>query len=101
MCSIDPRRLQHTFSKHAQDFGITGNWNKANAQLLEQAIQRHVSDPAIQRIRGTYKGTLAVTHYLDPATDLWVAVDAGGAFLAGWKLTPAQKTYLLSSGNIQ
>ena len=55
----------------------------------------------VQSIQGTYRGTLAVMHYLDPATDLWVAVDAGGAFIAGWKLTPTQKAYLLSSGNIQ
>jgi hypothetical protein len=101
MCFIDRRRLQHTFSKHARDFGITGNWNQANAALLEQRIQDHVTNPAVQKISGTYRGVLSVTHYLDPVTDLWVAVDAGGAFIAGWRLTPAQKANLLSSGNIQ
>jgi hypothetical protein len=101
MCSIDPRRLQHTFSKHAQDFGITGNWNQANAALLEKAIQNHVTGPGVQKIPGTFRGTIAVIHYFDPATDLWVAVDAGGAFVAGWKLTAAQRAHLLSLGNVQ
>ena len=31
---IDPRRLQHTFAKHSRDFGISGNYNAANAADL-------------------------------------------------------------------
>jgi hypothetical protein len=101
MIAIDPARLHHTFSKHGQDFGISGPWNNANAALLEQAIQDHVADPAVQKISGTYRGTHSVTHYFNLATDLWVAVDASNNFIAGWKLSSAQKAYLLSSGNVQ
>jgi hypothetical protein len=101
MITIDPAKLNHTYSKHAQDFGILGPWNKANEALLEQAIQRQVNDPAVQRIQGTFRGTLSVTHYLDMATDLWVAVDASNNFVAGWRLSPAQRGYLLSTGNVQ
>jgi Colicin D len=101
MCNIDPAKLNHTFSKHAADFGIFGPWNLANAALLEKAIQDHLTNPRVQRITGTYRGTIAVTHYLDPTTDLWVAVDMANNFVAGWKLSAAQKAYLLSSGNVQ
>jgi hypothetical protein len=99
--NIDPRKLQHTFSKHAVDFGISGTWNPANAAVLEQAIRNHVANPAVQQIQGTYRGTIAVTHYWDPVTDLWVAVGAAGNFVSGWKLSTAQRTCLLQTQNVQ
>jgi len=99
--NIDTQKLQHTFSKHAQDFGISGNWNAANALFLEQAIQNHVANPLAQQIPGTYRGTVSVTHYLDPVTDLWVAIDGADNFVAGWKLSSAQRACLLASSNVQ
>ena len=101
MVHIDPATLNHTFSKHGQDFGIPGAWTKANGTLLERAIQAHVSNPAVQQIAGTYRGTMRVIHYWDPVTDLWVAVDAANNFVAGWRLSPRQRNYLLRSGNVQ
>ena len=101
MNPIDPRKLQHTFSKHAQDFGIVGNWNTANGALLEQAIVAQVADPNIQRIQGTYRGSVSVIHYFDSGTGLNVMVDLVGDFIAGWKLSPAQISHLLTSGNVQ
>jgi len=98
---IDPRKLQHTFSKHAADFGISGTWNPTNSLLLEQAIQDHVASPQVQKISGTYRGAVQVTHLLDPVTNLWVAVDALDNFVAGWRLSQVQVAHLLSSGNIQ
>jgi hypothetical protein len=99
--NINPRRLQHTYAKHAGDFGITGPWNPANGALLEQAIRDHVANPATTKFVGTFRGTIAVTHHLDPLTRLWVAVDAADEFVAGWKLSAAQENHLLTSGNIQ
>jgi hypothetical protein len=98
---IDARKLQHAFSKHSLDFGITGPWNPANAQLLEKAIQDHVTNSGVQQIAGTYRGTIPVTHHFDPTTLLNVMVDAADNFVGGWKLSSAQKAYLLSSGNVQ
>ncbi len=65
------------------------------------AIRDHVSDPAVQQIAGTFRGTIPVTHYWNSATGLWVAVDAADNFVAGWKLSATQQTYLQSSGNVQ
>ena len=72
---IDPRKLQHTFAKHAQDFGISGNYNPVNAARLEKALRDHVADPSVQKISGTYRGTIVVVHYFNPETDLNVMVD--------------------------
>jgi RHS repeat-associated protein len=98
-CNINPKKLQHEY-KHAPDFGVTGNWNKANAKAFAEAIQNHVRT-APQQTTGTYRGSTPVTHYFDPATRLWVAVDAANNFVAGWKLSPAQVQHLLTSGNVQ
>ena len=99
--NIDPRRLQHTFSKHAPDFGIVGTWNLAKAALLEQAINNHVSNPAVQQIVGTYRWSISVRHYYDRAIALNVMVDMSNNFIGGWRLSPAQVLYLLTTGNIQ
>jgi hypothetical protein len=97
--SITPRKLQHEF-KHAPDFGITGNWNKANGTLFEQALKDHVAK-APHRIKGTYRRTIPVTHYFDPATNLWVAVDEAGEIVAAWRLSAEQLLSLLKRGNVQ
>jgi len=98
-CNIDPRKLNHEF-KHAPDFGVNGNWNKPNAKAFEQAIQDHVANAPYQS-QGTYRGTQSVTHYFDSATDLWVSVDPSGNFVAGWRLSPAQRWNLILNGNVQ
>jgi hypothetical protein len=97
--SINPRTLQHEY-KHAPDFGVDGNWNKANGDAFKKAIQDHI-DNAPVKIEGTYRGTQPVTHYYDPSTQRWASVDADGQLVAAWKLSIAQAEYLVSNGNIQ
>ena len=99
-CSFNPRNLQHEFSGHASDFGVTGNWDKTNADLFQQAIQDHIAS-APQQIVGTFRGIISVTHYFDPATSLWVAVDTSNTFVAGWKLYPSQVVDLLTKGEVK
>lgn len=99
-CGFGSRNLQHEFSSHAPDFGVTGNWNNANADAFRQAIQNHIAT-APQAILGTFRGTIPVTHYFDPATDLWVAVDQSNTFVAGWKLYPSQVVDLVTKGNVK
>ena len=99
-CVFTSRNLQHEFSSHAPDFGVVGNWNKANADLFEQAIRNHIAT-APQQILGTFRGTAAVTHCYDPANNLWVAVDLSNTFVAGWKLYPSQVVDLLVRGNVK
>ncbi|MFM7858240.1 MAG: colicin D domain-containing protein, partial [Flammeovirgaceae bacterium] len=60
----------------------------------------HINAAPIQ-INGTYRGTQSVTHYFDPNTNLWAAVDSNGEFVAGWKLYPSQVADLLGNGNVR
>lgn len=99
-CGFGSRSLQHEFSGHASDFGVGGHWNKANADLFQQAIQDHIANAPLQ-ISGTFRGTVSVTHYYDPATRLWVAVDRANTFVAGWKLYPSQVVDLLTKGDVK
>lgn len=99
-CIFNLRKLQHEFSSHCADFGVIGPWNTANADLFKQAIQSHIAI-APQQIPGTYRGTIAVIHYYDPASLLWVAVDSANIFIAGWKLYPSQVISLANTGDVR
>jgi len=92
------RQLQSKF-KHASDFGVSGNYSKANAAKYSEALNQHINSPGVTKIPGTYRGD-AVTHYLDPATGLNVIVDPSGAFVSGWKLGPEQLKNVLSHGGL-
>ena len=97
--------LNHAYQRgHAADFGVSGNWNRQNAQKFKDALDNHMDNAPLTGI-GTFragsKGSTWVTHYYDPATGLWAAYDSGGNFVAAWKLSPAQIQYLISHGNIR
>ena len=96
--SFSPQQLQKKF-KHANDFGVKGNYNTANASQFQQAIENHLADPATQEITGTFRGQ-PVTHYVNPNTGLNVMKDASGNFVSGWKLSPAQLTHVLTTGKL-
>ena len=96
---IPMNKLQHEF-KHAIDFGIQGNWNKANGELFNNAIHRHVNNIS-NPVTGTYRGTLNVKHYYDPTTGVNVMVNTSGEFVGGWKLSSQQVSNLLRNGNVQ
>ena len=82
------------------DFGITSNRNKANLDLFQNAIEQHIQNAPVVK-SGTYRGTQSVTHYFDPATNLWAAIDPNGNFVVGWELSTSQRYYLETVGNIQ
>lgn len=64
--------------KHAGDFGVVGNYSKANAAAFSRAIHRHINSPAVRAIEGTYHKAPA-THYLDPSSGLNVMADSAGS----------------------
>lgn len=92
------RQLQSKF-KHAGDFGVAGNYSKANAALFSEAINRHINAPSVLRITGTYRGE-RVIHYLDPATGLNVIADEAGNFISGWRLSSGQLRNILEHGGL-
>jgi hypothetical protein len=94
----EEHQLQAKF-KHAEDFGVKGNWNKANAAQFKTAIQKHLGDPATRLIKGTYRGQ-SVTHHVNPQSGLNVMKDSSGNFISGWKLNPQQLQNVLTRGSL-
>ena len=92
------RQLQAKF-KHAGDFGVVGNYSKANAGKFGSAINQHINSAGVQTINGTYKGQ-SVIHYLNPNTGLNVISSPSGQFISGWKLNPAQLQNVLKHGGL-
>jgi len=97
--SAEQRSLQHLFSGHAKDFGITGNWSKSTAAELENALRTQVN--SLNPIKGTYRGTQDVLHYFDSKTGLNVMTDLNGKLVGGWKLSADQIKYLTITGTVK
>ena len=90
------RQLQKKY-KHAQDFGVEGPYNPANASKFKNAIENHVSSSSTRVIEGTYRGNPA-THYLNPQSGLNGIKDSGGNFVSGWRLGSGQLRSVQQSG---
>jgi hypothetical protein len=95
---IKSKQLQAKF-KHAEDFGVTGNYNKANADKFSSAINQHINSKGVQSIQGTYRGQ-SVIHYVNPNTGLNVISSPSGQFISGWRLNPAQLQNVLKHGGL-
>lgn len=91
-------QLQKKF-KHAGDFGITGNFNSANALKFQQAVETHIASPTAKVIQGTYRGN-PVIHIFDQNTGINVMVEKTGEFISGWKLNAAQAKNVLTRGSL-
>lgn len=87
------------FSRHAKDFGMTKNWNKATALEFEGILRQQVE--SVTPIRGTYRGTQEVLHYYNPETGLNVMTDLNGQLIGGWKLGEEQIKHLLTTGAVK
>ncbi len=92
------KQLQKKF-KHASDFSISGNFNKANAAKFGSAINQHINSPGVKAIQGTYRGK-PVIHYINPETGLNVIADQAGNFVSGWKLGAEQLQNVLTRGSL-
>ena len=96
--TFDSKQLQKKF-KHAADFGVTGNYNAANALKFQTAIENHIASPGAKIIQGTYRGN-PVTHIYNPNTGINVIVERTGEFISGWKLNPAQANNVVNRGSL-
>ncbi|TFV61641.1 UNVERIFIED_ORG: hypothetical protein E4P37_18920 [Bacillus sp. AZ43] len=59
---LPPKQVQHAFTKHASDFGASGNWNKANGVAFSQTLRNHVARVTTVSIKGSYRGKPVVSH---------------------------------------
>ncbi len=94
--SFSGNQLQKKF-KHASDFGIRGNYSKANAEAFKQAIEKHIQSSSTSVIQGTYRGE-PVVHFLNKSNGLNVITKKSGDFISGWKLNPSQLQNVVSRG---
>ncbi|AKB28470.1 hypothetical protein MSSIT_1751 [Methanosarcina siciliae T4/M] len=93
---ITSSKLQHEW-KHASDFGIKGNWNKANGDLYEKAIQNHIIT-APEVYKSTYRQNQDVYVYLNKETGVGVYTDLSGNYIGGWKFSREQIKYHTTNG---
>jgi len=98
VCITNPHQLQKKF-KHAIDFGVSGNQNKATLAAFKTAIQGHVTSLGTTLVSGTYRGN-PVNIFVDPLSKLAVLTDRTGNFISGWKLNQAQLFNVLNRGSL-
>jgi hypothetical protein len=87
------------YSRHAKDFGVTGNWNKATASEFQDILKTHIQ--GLTPIEETYRGVQQTLHYFNPLNRLNVMTDMSGNLIGGWKLSGDQIKYLLATGNLK
>ena len=96
-CIFDSEQVKSKY-KHADSFGIDGNYNPVNGLLFQEALIDHMRE--FKAIAGTYHGT-PVDHYLNPNTRLNVMVNRQtGRFWSAWELSETQLEHVLEHGNL-
>jgi hypothetical protein len=96
------KQLKHEWA-HKTDwgFGPTDGETVANLKLYETRLKDHVESPGTTQIRGVYRGTTPVMHYLDQATSKWVCTHLDGRLYCAWRLGAGQVNSLLLNGSVK
>jgi RHS repeat-associated protein len=87
--AMPTKRLQHNFSKHKSDWGMSGNWNKKAGLEFEARLRGHVSSFGTIRRSGQYRGQGADLH-IGVFSRNAVIVDRSGTLTAAFKLSRKQ-----------
>jgi len=88
-------KLQHEL-KHAGDFGVTGNWNKATGEAYQKAVQTHINT-ATDVYKSTYRGQ-DVNVFINKSTGVGAYTDLSGSYIGGWKFSTDQMNFHLTNG---
>jgi hypothetical protein len=93
------KTMSKKFDAHAEDFGITGNRNKANLGAYETAMRDHMSAPGTTIYRFDYRGQSPAVGFIDPSTNKMVMLRAdSGKFWSGWRLGDNQFASIVDRG---
>ncbi|MFK7974475.1 MAG: colicin D domain-containing protein [Rickettsiaceae bacterium] len=95
--SLVKRQLQSKY-KHAEDFGVFGNYNKVRAQEFFDAIKDFVTSDSVYKKEIIYRGEERCI-YIDKNTDRG-ALTKDGQFESGWQLDPKQLNDILTKGRL-
>lgn len=93
--SFTNKKLQHE-SKHAGDFGLTGNWNNDFATKYKTVIENHINN-ATDVFQSTYRGEKVYVHY-DSKTQIGTYTSLNGEYVGGWKFSASQIDFHLKNG---
>ncbi|MBB0246368.1 hypothetical protein FNQ90_20190, partial [Streptomyces alkaliphilus] len=94
------KTVSKKFNAHAEDFGISGNWNNSNKAHFIQAMQRHMLSPDVKIYRFDYRGQGPAVGFVDPGGNLMVMLRSDGRFWSGWRLGEAQFTGIVQRGRL-
>ncbi|WP_077620709.1 SAR2788 family putative toxin [Bacillus sinesaloumensis] len=95
--SFKASQLQKKF-KHAKDFGVTGNYSKANATKFETALRNHVSKSThIYKTKHSGQSNPVIMHIKGNNA---VFFKENGDFITGYKLTTTQKNNFIRIGEL-
>ena len=93
------RQLQSKF-KHAESFGVVGNFNTNNLKLFKEKTLNHMKNPSTKQIQGTWKGN-DVDHYFNSDNSLNVIFDAETKnFISCWKFDEKQIKNIEDRGSL-
>lgn len=94
---FEKKQLQKKF-KHAKNFGILGNYNRAKRDLFQRKLIEHMRSTHARL--GTYRGN-EVYHYFNPDTKLNVMVNPKtNKFISGWLLEGEQLENMIRGGSL-
>jgi hypothetical protein len=97
--SMTAQQLKKKY-KHAEDlFGLSKNYNLANASKYEKALDEFMEAPSTIARSGTYRNQEAILNY-DESTGQLVIQHPDGTFWSGWKMSPEQLEHAMTDGHI-
>ena len=93
--------LQHAFSEHANDFGVSGNWNKQTGAEFQQALEDVVQGPnTVEYDDIEYRGQAGYKVFLDQPTGKAVIFDSDGNLVSAWDLSREQIQGVVVNGRL-
>ncbi|WP_306253825.1 colicin D domain-containing protein [Parvularcula sp. IMCC14364] len=94
------QKLQSKF-KHAEDFGVFGNWSPANGAKFQDALVSHLNaDTTIPW--GVYRVNSAHKVFFNNATNNAVVLGPNNEFITGFNIVPNTKQWhnYIKNGNL-
>jgi hypothetical protein len=84
--------------KHANEFGVEGNWNPSQLKSFKDAVNQHINANGTQVVHGTYlHGNIPARFHVNPNTGLTVVSRMNGKFITGFRASSAQINDILTN----
>jgi len=96
---ISNKQLQKKF-KHAEIFGIEGNFNRKNLELFKNEMTQHLRDPKTKMIKSIFRNNEVFHHFKSETKINMMFYRNSKEFLSCWKLSEKQIEYIMKDGKI-